>query len=879
VVTFVRELPADSTAYLLSLDSSFSNRKYVIPDNGIVIGRDQSLSGVVVSDKSISRQHLSIKQHDGDYVVVDLESSNGTYINSSLIDSITTLRDGDVIGLGSSSTAHLRFHRLFSRNNSSFSSELPPQESWIIGRDDTMDISLSFDPTVSASHAQISCKNNQLFIEDLHSLNGTFINGQKVHRAKIVETDTVVIGTTFFHFHLTDIKSLIVSHCESGDNVQLECVSLKRDVSVGQGVVKRILNDITLQVGVGEFVGILGPSGAGKSTLLKAICGHTAPDSGCVFLNETPMYRSYDMFRSVIGYVPQDDILHSELSVEKSLEYVARLRLPHDIDSQQRSKIVQTTMEALGLSNVRKNTIEQLSGGQRKRVSIGAELITRPSVLFLDEPTSGLDPSVEERLMHYFQEMAQQGTTVLITTHILYNLSLLDKIIFMAQGNVVFYGTPDEAMTFFKDGNVELTRPTEIFDLLEGVQGNVVKGIDNMGSKEQKESIALYYAQKYLESSYYREHIFRKLTTFAKDMYLFSTNEIIDNSTRNFQLQKLIETPTTGKWSISQLKNCFSPRYWFLLSMRHMQIRFAYVKQTLIYLLIPVILALVTLTQTVKGFSDEEVITHNRSEIVNSINLAGLQVEKQLQVLLSPESGEGKKSAVDLIHAIKYEGVANLPIPLGLLLMFVMTSIFMGTFVACQEISSEKTIRYREQMAGQRILDYIGSKLTFCLFITMAQCVVYLSICYLAPGLREVSFQGLFTVLILVAWTSVAMGLFISAVDPSNGKFSIILTIIIVLPQLILSGGLGPDFYGGMNGVTQAVANLLPAQQGLELLLTTVYNSDAGGILSWMPDFISDTVGFEFGGDVIWRDKLYLVMQIFCWLFFTILVLTLKKKV
>ncbi len=156
------------------------------------------------------------------------------------------------------------------------------------------------------------------------------------------------------------------------------------------------------------------------------------------------------MFRSTLGYVPQDDILHSELSVEVSLDYIARLRLPLDVDARQRKDIVHSTLKVLDLYRLRDHRIDQLSGGQRKRVSIGGELITRPGLLFLDEPAAGLDTVIEEKLMRHFRTMAEAGTAVVITTHTLDNIALLDKIVLLARGELIFFGTPNEAMSYFR---------------------------------------------------------------------------------------------------------------------------------------------------------------------------------------------------------------------------------------------------------------------------------------------------------------------------------------------------------------------------------------------------------------------------------------------
>jgi ABC-type multidrug transport system ATPase subunit len=212
----------------------------------------------------------------------------------------------------------------------------------------------------------------------------------------------------------------------------------------------KILSDISLSVHPGEFIGLLGPSGAGKSTLLNALNGFRPADQGRVLLNGTNLYEQFDRFRSLLGYVPQDDIVHTSLSVYRALYYSALLRFPQ---TEKGSAIKQKVMEiirTLGLEAQMKIKVKRLSGGQRKRVSLGIELLTSPPLLFLDEPTSGLDPGLEERMMQLFHKLAKEGRTVIITTHIMESLHLLDLVGILSKGWLVFYGPPDLALKAFK---------------------------------------------------------------------------------------------------------------------------------------------------------------------------------------------------------------------------------------------------------------------------------------------------------------------------------------------------------------------------------------------------------------------------------------------
>ena len=178
----------------------------------------------------------------------------------------------------------------------------------------------------------------------------------------------------------------------------------------------RILDDVTLAIEPGEVVGIIGTSGAGKTTLLDALAGVHPASHGTVRYDGLDIAQHGRRFRTLVGYVPQDDIIHRDLAVETTLRYAARLRLPDD-RAEAIDRAVQHTLETLDLLDRAAVRVGSLSGGQRKRVSIAAELLTRPRALFLDEPTSGLDPGTARALMTTLGRLAGEGTTVVLTTH------------------------------------------------------------------------------------------------------------------------------------------------------------------------------------------------------------------------------------------------------------------------------------------------------------------------------------------------------------------------------------------------------------------------------------------------------------------------------
>lgn len=212
---------------------------------------------------------------------------------------------------------------------------------------------------------------------------------------------------------------------------------------------KTILSGVDFQASDGEMIGILGPSGSGKSTLLMALNGFRPATAGRVTLDGKDFYENFETFKSDIGFVPQDDIVPAALRVERTLGYAAELRLP-ELEPEARIARVNMVMRILGLTESKDTRVSSLSGGQRKRVSVGVELLSKPRMLFADEPTSGLDPALERSLTENFRKLADDGHMVIVTTHIMSSLSLYDKLCVVNKGKLAFFGPPDQIKTHFK---------------------------------------------------------------------------------------------------------------------------------------------------------------------------------------------------------------------------------------------------------------------------------------------------------------------------------------------------------------------------------------------------------------------------------------------
>jgi ABC-type multidrug transport system ATPase subunit/pSer/pThr/pTyr-binding forkhead associated (FHA) protein len=298
------------------------------------------------------------------------------------------------------------------------------------------------DLQVSRNHAEFRALPDGRFeIRDLGSHNGTYVNGQPVRQQVIGPNDTVGVGHSTFRL----VGDRLEEFVDTGD-VSFSARHLTVTVDGG----KQILKDVSFGVPEKSLIAVIGPSGSGKSTLLKALTGYRPANEGDVLYDNRNLYKQFAELRQRIGLVPQDDILHKELTVQKALRYAAKLRFPGDTATAEREARIDEVLRELKLDIHRDKKVTALSGGQRKRVSVALELLTKPSLIFLDEPTSGLDPGMDRDVMQLLRGLADDGRTVLVVTHSVAELALCDKLLVMAPGgSVAYFGPPNEALNFF----------------------------------------------------------------------------------------------------------------------------------------------------------------------------------------------------------------------------------------------------------------------------------------------------------------------------------------------------------------------------------------------------------------------------------------------
>ncbi|MFJ9823187.1 FHA domain-containing protein [Streptomyces sp. NPDC101160] len=299
------------------------------------------------------------------------------------------------------------------------------------------------DLTVSRRHAELrAAPDGTYWIHDVGSHNGTFLNGRPVTEARVTAEDIIGIG----HHAFCLIGGNLVEFTDTGE-ISLDVQELAVTVDHGR---KTLLDGVSFPVGEKCLLAVVGPSGAGKSTLLGALTGQRPADRGTVLYDGRDLYRDYAELRQRIGLVPQDDILHLQLTVRRALGYAAELRFPEDTAAAERRARVDEVISELGLEERAGQPIHSLSGGQRKRVSVALELLTKPSLLFLDEPTSGLDPGMDRSVMHMLRGLADDGRTVVVVTHSVLSLDVCDRLLVLAPGGrVAYYGPPGDSLDFF----------------------------------------------------------------------------------------------------------------------------------------------------------------------------------------------------------------------------------------------------------------------------------------------------------------------------------------------------------------------------------------------------------------------------------------------
>jgi ABC-type multidrug transport system ATPase subunit len=331
----------------------------------------------------------------------------------------------------------------------------------VVGRGNLARVQLP-DPQVAARHCEITRDGTGWRVLDLGSGRPTLLNGTPITIAPFRPGDQLRVGP----YTLTlDANGREIQASGMSSFSALSVRNLKRRI----GKVS-LLDDVSFTVFSGEVIAVVGPSGGGKTTLLSAIAGIAPADTGDVLLDNADFHAMLATDRSLVGIVPQDDVVHAELTVEESLYYSGRLRFPRTVPNAAIRKEVDRVLDELSIAHIRKNRIGDalrrgVSGGQKKRVSLGQELLTRTTkVLFLDEPTSGLDPQTAQDIVKLVRQLADDGRIIFIVTHDVTPtvMAMVDHLLVLAPGGrLAWFGPPDDASEYFG-----VASPDEIFGKL-----------------------------------------------------------------------------------------------------------------------------------------------------------------------------------------------------------------------------------------------------------------------------------------------------------------------------------------------------------------------------------------------------------------------------
>jgi ABC-type multidrug transport system ATPase subunit/uncharacterized tellurite resistance protein B-like protein len=327
------------------------------------------------------------------------------------------------------------------------------------------------------------------------------------------------------------------------------------------------LRNVTISEESGNLVALMGASGAGKSTLLHVLNGNEKPTQGQVLINGIDIHREPHKIEGVIGFVPQDDLLIEDLTVYQNLYFASKLCFSH-LSEEDIEKLVSKTLDDLGLTETKDLKVgsplhKTISGGQRKRLNIGLELLREPAVLFVDEPTSGLSSRDSENIIDLLKELSLKGKLVFAVIHQPSSdiFKMFDKLVILDTGGFqIYYGNPVDAITYFKRninmvnsdegechtcGNVN---PEQIFNIIETKVINEFGNFTNERKFSPEQWNKLFTERIKLPSIATQKetpHSTLRIPSWVKQTHLFSMRDILSKlSNTQYLVINLMEAPT-----------------------------------------------------------------------------------------------------------------------------------------------------------------------------------------------------------------------------------------------------------------------------------------------------------------------------------------------
>ncbi len=669
-------------------------------------------------------------------------------------------------------------------------------------------------PQVSSYHAVLEKAADGYSITDTNSTNHVYVNGQQTAYQLLHTGDEIRIGPYRLVYTGTELRQ----YDECG-HIRIDALHLKK--SGNNSVV--LLDDISLVIPPRKFVAIVGGSGAGKSTLMDALNGLRLAQSGTVLYNGVNYYSNLAAFNTQLGYVPQDDIVHRELTVERALYYAAKLRLPSDFSSEQVKWRIDEVLEDVEMTERRNLLVSKLSGGQRKRVSIALELLANPSVFFLDEPTSGLDPGLDRKMMTLLRRLADRGRTIILVTHATNNINACDYVCFLAQGGrLAYFGPPNDAKLYF-----EKTDFAEIYSALEP-------------SKEHPD-IPKQAEERFIASADYQRYV----ATPLQEGQRAQTNTTVQKG------------GMTGQRPIAR------GRAWaqfVLLSRRYLELLRNDTGNLLILLLqapiIAIMLVLMVRFEVGSGVFDANKLVQCRTQILTASGPLVMPQAQQTELIDCRQVLDFLKSNPNAQAFARTQGGQQQAlqdfIVLGpgadaqkVLFIMAFATVLFGCINGTREIVKEAAIYKRERTVNLGILPYMFSKISVLGILCLFQSAVLTFVVELGEPLHQgIVLSPVLETYITLSLTSLAglmIGLTISAIAPNNDR-AISFVPIILLPQVIFSGAIIPL----KDWLTQILATIFPTRWAMAALGSSI-------------GLHADKIGGDrlFGDDATYHSTLY----------------------
>jgi ABC-type multidrug transport system ATPase subunit len=682
----------------------------------------------------------------------------------------------------------------------------------LIGRSPDCDVCLPH-PTVSRYHALLERRPEGLQLRDLSSVNGVLIGGQRINEPVwIQERERIGVGPFLF-----SLANGILFTLDSSQSLRLEARRLEKVVRVSGGQDRKILENINLAVEPGEFVSLLGPSGSGKSTLMDCLNGRRPATGGRVLANGEDFYRHFDSFRQSLGYVPQRDIVHNQLTVHRALYYTARLRLPIDTEQTELETRIDDVVRMMELGPHRHTLIANLSGGQIKRVSLGAELLARPCLLYIDEATSGLDAGTEARMMRLFRQLADEGKSVICITHNVDNVDRCNLILVLSRGKLVFFGPPREALSYFGVG-----RLSEVYDRLA----------DKAPEVWERE-----FAGSDLHQEFVRKRVVQETGNEEPSLDGSQPAATPLAALRSLLPEVSLRVPVATRGA----DRPYRPPLWHqfrVLTARYAELMWSDRRSLRLMLLQAPIVAVVVLLGFLGKPYDRTMpipreLEPEERQALTAVNevLHGQQLTPELieaqrdeleKIRFPLREGKNTVTALELLRGVQKfdqnqvlqelldtkgpvvpgEPIVNPRYTYMLLFILAVTVMWFGCNNAAKEIVKEEAIYGRERAVNLGILPYLGSKFLVLCLVSALQTLVMMLIVYGALQLLNwvrgdpmpypeyrLDYLGQFGVLVLLSMTGVALGLLLSACVSTPDRANSLLPYVLI-PQIILGGAI-----------------------------------------------------------------------------------------